>query len=221
VISTSRFVHGQVFPGVFEAPENRGYQSLRPGATFRSIERVPLQAGGFADLSRYPARRGFEDLVMLSADRRLPFAWTAVVFPGERYAWISLRDPRQLGHTIFWISNAGRHYPPWNGRHASVMGLEDVMSYFHEGIAKSVRPNPLSRRGIPTSLQLHPKRPTTLNYIMAVVDLPAGFDRVQAIQPAKGGVELLAVSGKRAQCAVELAFLRGGQPGGGDLEESA
>jgi hypothetical protein len=213
-ISTSRFVHGQVFPGGFEAPENRGYQSLKPGATFRAIERVPLQAGGFADLSRYPARRGFEDLVMLSADRRLPFAWTAAAFPRERYAWVSLRDPRQLGHTIFWISNGGRHYPPWNGRHTSVMGLEDVMTYFHEGIAKSVRPNPLSRRGIPTALQLDPKRPTTLNYIMAVVELPAGFDRVKAVRPVKGGVELIAFNGKRAQGAVDLAFLAGEQPRG-------
>jgi hypothetical protein len=219
IISTSPFVHGQVYPGAFEVPEKRGYQSLLPGARFRSIERVPLQAGGFTALSRYPARRGFEDLVMLSADPKLPLAWTAVVFPKERYAWLSLRNPRQLGHTIFWISNGGRHYPPWNGRHTSVMGLEDVTSYFHDGIAASVPPNPLSRRGIPTALQLSPTKPTAISYIMAVVELPAGFDRVRTVRPTKGGVELLAANGRRARGDVDLGFLEGNAPAAPGVEE--
>jgi len=88
----------------------------------------------------YPARRGFDDLVMLSADPDLPFAWNAVTFPAQRYVWFSLRDPRVLRHTIFWISNGGRHYAPWNGRHTGVLGLEDITSYFHMG--RRSRPGP-------------------------------------------------------------------------------
>lgn len=208
VISTSRFVQAQVFPGNFEAPENRGYQALEPGATFRSLERVPLLAGGTTDLTRYPARRGYEDLVMLTADAKLPFAWTAVAFPRERYVWFALRDPRVLRQTIFWISNGGRHYPPWNGRHVSVMGLEDTTSYFHYGLAESAKPNPLSRRGIPTTLTLHPRRPTAINYIMGVAEIPAGFDRVRDIRAVGDGIELTAANGKRARCAMELGFLQ-------------
>lgn len=207
-ISTSRIVSGQVYPGVFEAPENRGYQSLQPGAKFSSLERVPLIAGGTTDLTRYPARNGFEDLVMVTADDRVPLAWTAVVFPRERYAWIALRDPRQLRHTIFWISNGGRHYPPWSGRHRRVMGLEDVTSYFHGGLADSASPNPLSRRGIPTAFTLNPRQPTEIRYLMALVAVPAGFDRVKVIRPGAGGVELVATSGRRATCALDLDFLR-------------
>ena len=209
VISTSRLVRGQVFPGAFESPENFGYQSLKPGAVFRSLDRVPLLAGGHADLTRYPARKGFEDLVMLTADATLPFAWTAVTFPGEGHVWFALRDPRVLRHTVFWISNCGRHYAPWNGRHAAVMGLEEVTSYFHTGLAESVKPNALNRRGIPTTLTLNPKKPTTVNYIMAVAAIPRGFDRVAEIRAAKGGVELVAASGKRARCAVDVEFLGG------------
>lgn len=209
VISTSRFVRGQVFPGAFESPDTYGYQSLKPGATFRSLERVPLRAGGTTDLTRYPARKGFEDLVMLSADATLPFAWTAVVFPRERYVWFSLRDPRVLRHTIFWISNGGRHYAPWSGRHTAVLGLEDVTSYFHCGLAESAAPNPLSRRGLPTVLHLDPKKPTTVNYLMAVASIPAGFDRVREIRAIKGGVEFVAANGRRARCAVDLSFLSG------------
>lgn len=207
VVSTSRFVRGQVFPDAFEVPANRGYQSLAAGATFRSLERVPLAAGGTTDLSRYPARAGFEDLVMLTADAKLPMAWNAVTFPRERYVYFALRDPRQLRHTILWLSNGGRHYPPWNGRHTAVMGIEDVTSYFHTGLAESARPNPLNRRGIPTSVMLDPKKPMVVNYILGVAEIPAGFDRVKDIRPAKNGIELTAASGRRVHSSVDLHFL--------------
>lgn len=209
IVSTSRFVHAQVFPEAFESAENFGYQSLKPGAIFRSLERVPLQAGGDTDLTRYPARRGYEDLVMLTADPKLAFAWTAVTFPGEGYGWFALRDPRVLRQTVLWISNGGRHYAPWSSRHTAVMGLEDITGYFHYGLAESAKPNPLNRRGIPTTLTLHPKKPTTVNYIMAVAAIPRGFDRVADIRPAKGGVELVAANGRRVACPLDLAFLRG------------
>ncbi len=207
IVSTSRFVQGQVFPAAFEQPENRGYQSLEPGAVFRSLERVPLLNGKTTDLSRYPARRGFEDLVMLVADPKLSFAWNAVVFPRERYAYFALRDPRELRHTILWISNGGRHYPPWSGRHASVMGIEDTTSYFHFGLAESAAANPLSRRGLPTSLPMNPKRPVMISYIFGVAPIPAGFDRVADIARTDDGIELRAASGKRARCAVDVSFI--------------
>jgi hypothetical protein len=207
IVSTSRFTRAQVLPEWFERPENRGYQSLQPGAEFRSLERVPLLAGGTTDLTRYPARRGFEDLVMLMADPKLPFAWNAVTFPRERYVYFALRDPRVLRHTILWLSNGGRHYPPWNGRNTSVMGIEDTTSYFHLGLAESAKPNPLSRRGIPTTLAMSPKTPTTVNYILGVAAIPAGFDRVKQIARTRDGIELIAANGKRAACTVDVGFL--------------
>jgi hypothetical protein len=207
VISTSRFVAAQVFPGAFETPENRGYQALEPGASFRSLERVPLLAGGTVDLTPYPARRGYDDLVMLTADPKLAFAWNAVTFPSERYVWFALRDPRVLRHTLLWISNGGRHYPPWNGRHTAVMGIEDTTSYFHLGLAESAKPNPLSQRGIPTVLMFNPKKPTAINYIIGVAEIPRGFDRVAEIKRTADGIELVAANGKSAGCAVEVNFL--------------
>ena len=122
LVSTSRFVYGQVFPQAFELPEKRGYSWLKPGAEFKSLAKVPTITGETTDLTRYPARRGFEDLVMLVSDAKAPFAWTAVTFPKERYVWFALKDPRVLRETVFWLSNGGRHYPPWNGRHVNVHG---------------------------------------------------------------------------------------------------
>ena len=125
-ISTSRFEHGQVLPSAFESPEGGGYQSLRPGAVFRSLERVPLQDGSHADLTAFPARAGYDDLVLVAAPARLPLAWSAVTFSQPPYVWFALRDPRSLRSTLLWMSNGGRHYPPWNGEHTRVLGIEDV-----------------------------------------------------------------------------------------------
>lgn len=210
VVSTSRFTFGAVYPEPTERPENRGYSILKPAAEFQTLERVPTITGEITDLSRYPARRGFEDIALVAADTSLPFAWTAVVFPAQRFAWFALKDPRVLASTIFWFSNAGRHYPPWNGRHVSVMGLEEVTSAFHPGLAESVAPNLLSRRGIKTVVDLDPNRPLVVNYIMAVADIPTGFDRVTDIVSAgDGAVRLLSDAGHAVQAPVDLSWLRG------------
>lgn len=207
IVSTSRFTQAQVLPDLFERPEARGYTSLQADAAFRRLDRVPLQSGGFTDLSIYPARRGFDDLVMLTADPKLAFAWNAVTFPQEGNVYFALRDPRVLRHTLLWISNGGRHYPPWNGRHTDVMGIEDATSYFHYGLAESAKPNPLSRRGIPTTVTLNAKKPFSVRYLFGMAAIPRGFDRVAAIEPAKGGITLVAANGKRASAAVDLGFL--------------
>ncbi len=208
-ISTSRFVYGQVLPAVFEQPELGGYSALKMGAEFGSLDAVPTACGGSADLSRYPARRGFEDLVMVVSDAGLPFAWTAVAFPRERFVWFALKDPKVLGGTVLWLSNRGRHYPPWSSRHQNVMGLEEVTANFHLGLAASAGPNPISAKGRPTSLTLDPERPLVVNYIMGVAAIPAGFDRVAAMEPGadRKSITLQSASGRKAAAKVDLGFL--------------
>jgi len=207
-ISLSPWREGRVFPEAFETPANGGYSALKAGAPFASLSRVPLAAGGFADLSEYPAREGFEDLVMVSSRGRHGLAWTAVCFPKAGYVWFALKDPRTLASTVLWHSNGGRHYPPWNGRHRRVLGLEEVTAYFHLGQARSVAANPLSRKGIATVLRLRPNRPLSINYVMGVVSIPAKFDRVRTIQVAGGGVSIKAASGIEVFHPVSLEFFK-------------
>lgn len=209
VISTSPFVHGQVLPTPFENPAQRGYSYLKPGALFTNLDQVPTLTGDPADLTHYPARRGFEDLVMMVSDPSLPFAWTAVTFPKVRAVWFSLKDPRILRETVFWLSNGGRHYEPWNGRHINIMGLEEVTSYFHYGLAESVAKNPISQNGHPTHLMLDPRNPLRVPYIMIMTSIPAGFDRVADIvaAPDQHSVSLISTSGKRVKVPVDLDFI--------------
>ncbi len=212
-ISTSGFSFGQVYPGEFENPALGGYSSLKRASRFSTLESVRLATGGKTDLSRYPARRGYTDLVMLVSKLTEPFAWTAVTFPRERYVWFSLKDPRVLCQTVLWISNGGRHYYPWNGRHVSAMGIEEVTSYFHEGLAESAAPNPINRQGIPTCLGLKPDQPTRVNYIMGAVEIPAGFDVVKTIEPSGTDILLTSSNGKKVRTPANFEFLGGKLPG--------
>jgi hypothetical protein len=102
--------------------------------------------------------------------------------------------------------------PPWSGRHVNVMGLEDVTSYFHCGLAESAQDNALTARGYPTCVQLDPQRPFVVNYIMAVAPIPAGFDRVATIEagPGQDAVTLRAAGGATANVPLDLRFLNQG-----------
>ena len=206
-VATSPIRYGQVLPFDFENPARGGYSALKPGALFKRLTHVPTAAGQMADLTRYPARRGFEDLVQVINAPSDALAWTAVTFPKQRYTWFALKDPNVLASTVFWLSNGGRHYAPWSFRHVNVLGLEEVTSFFHVGLAESARANELTRRGFPTALRLTPGRPLTVNYIMGVVATPAGFDRVQRIRPEAGRIVLTASSGKKVTAPLASDFL--------------
>ena len=207
LIATSPISFGQVLPVPFEQPAQGGYHSLKKGAVFSSLEHVPSIDGKEADLTTYPARRGFEDLVMVTHEAMPDFAWTAVTFPAQRYVWFALKDPRVLRSTVLWISNGGRHYPPWSGRHVNVMGLEDVTSYFHLGLAESARPNPVNQRGIATALALKASAPLTVNYIMAVAEIPEKWGRVEVITPDAQGVTLRPTRGETIRVPLDTGFL--------------
>jgi len=208
-ILLSSWREGRVSPRPFETPALGGYSSLRIGAPFRRLDRVPLATGGFADLSCYPAREGFEDIVMVSSRARPgQLAWTTVTFPQAGYLWFSIKDPRTLASTVLWHSNGGRHYAPWSGRHRRVLGLEEVTSYFHLGLAESAAPNPLSAAGIPTVLQLNAKRPTLIKNIMGVVALPTGFDRLKSIRLAHNHLIARSDSGLTVRHPVDLSFFQ-------------
>lgn len=208
LVATAPFVWGQTSPIPVEDPAERGYSLLEPGARFASLDAVPTITGQAADLSRYPARRGFEDLVLLASDPDLPLAWTAVTFPDEGFVWFTLKDPSVLRQTILWISNGGRHYPPWSGRHVDVLGLEEVTSYFHFGLAESAAPNPLADAGIPTNASLD-GTPIEVACITAVAAVPAGFDHVADVLPQEGedAVTLTARSGASIVVPLHHAFL--------------
>ena len=208
IISTSKLRLAQVLPAPFENPAQGGYSSLKQGAWFRHLNNVPLADGGKTDLTRYPAREGFDDLVMMHHKDADDFAWTAIVFPEKKFVWFSLKNPTHLASTALWHSNGGRHYAPWNGGHRGVLGVEDVTAYFHLGLAASLADNPWKEKGVPTSIAFVRGKSTRIPYIMGIARLAAGFDSVRTIQRTDTGIRLQSESGAHIDHSVDTTFIQ-------------
>ncbi len=203
-IRTGPIAHGQVYPKAFENPAIGGYGCLKSGATFTSLDRVPLADGGMTSLAEYPVREGFEDLALFSSADK-DFAWTAVTLDG--YVWLALKNPRQFPSTLFWISNGGRHYAPWSGRHKRRLGIEDVCSFFHEGLESS-RTNQLPG-GIPTTASFSRDSSTALCHIQMAHPLEADFGVVESVERDDAGNGVWLINGKNQKtfAPVDWKFL--------------
>lgn len=212
-LSFSRNVLIHTYVAPTELPRNRGYSWLEPSTRVVGLDTTPCIDGSTTDLSRYPARRGFEDVVIVCTDPTVEIGWSAATFPEAGYVWFALRNPRQLASTLLWFSNGGRHYPPWNGRHTNVLGMEDITAFFHEGIAASCRPNLLTESGIRTCLEPDAQRSLSIPYIQGVARIPAGFDVVTAIEPEpdRRHIRLTAQSGAALAIGCHVDFVRTGK----------
>jgi hypothetical protein len=192
-VTTSKMRWCSVFPGAFSNPADGETQALKPGATFTDMREVELATGGFTDLTRYPQRPGNDDLVMMvnaETTPEQPFAWSAVVLDG--YVWFSLKNPVDFPATLLWMSNGGRSAPPWNGRHLGRIGVEEVCSYFSNGVAIS-RGNPLAAQGIPGTRHFSAETTVSLRIVQAVAAVPGDFGAVRRISP--DGDNAVAITG--------------------------
>jgi hypothetical protein len=211
-LSFSRIKRAQTFFEPTERPERRGYSSLKADVEIDDLHKVPCVDGSTTDLCCYPARRGYEDIAILCTDPSVALGWSAVTFPEQRFVWFALRNPAQLTCTLLWFSNGGRHFPPWNGRHVNVMGIEDMTGFFHVGLAASCRPNTLTAKGIRTCIEPDIFGRLSVPYVQGVTRIPAGFDCVAAIEAQEGGNGILlhADSGEVVQVPCHAEFLRTG-----------
>lgn len=211
-ISVSPFRWASVFPGMFSDPAAGETQALAAGARFTDLREVPLAAGGTTDLTRYPARLGNDDLVMMvnePATQEQPFAWSAAVLDG--YLWYCLKDPADFPATMFWLSNGGRSASPWNARHVGRIGIEEVCSYFSNGVVLS-REKHLVQDGVPTVRRFEIGQQVSLKVIQGVALVPDGFGIVRQIVPdGQDGVLVHGECGKSVRIAVDWKFLAAGE----------
>ncbi|TIT02535.1 MAG: hypothetical protein E5W85_32300, partial [Mesorhizobium sp.] len=114
--------------------------------------RFPAADGGTLDLTDYRIDQSREDFVTLvEADHGGP-GWTALARKAEADLVVVLKNPAELPVTMLWISNGGRDYAPWSGRHRGVLGIEDGRTAL--GHAASLGDNWLKREGVATAFAL-------------------------------------------------------------------
>jgi hypothetical protein len=129
------------------------------------------------------------------------------VRPDAGDIFLSLKNPADFPVTFLWFSNGGRSYPPWNGRHLGVLGIEEGRAYSAYGHAASIAPNPLSDAGIPTALELKPNGAAEVCHVIGGVPLPKGWSAVAGVDVAGDLVTLTGDGGQSAAYPFDPAFL--------------
>lgn len=209
-IRVSPFRFGMTNPTVFSDPAKREYQSLAIGAKFEDLKSVPVlfKDQPNADLSAFPDRTGFADLIALAntPDGTRP-AWVTAFNSETKSLWFSLKDPEVLPMTVFWIENHGRHGEPWEGRNRC-LGLEDVCAYFADGLVPSVTPNALTEMGVKTAHTLVAGKPFVVNYIQGAIPAESAADRLE-FQPQS--MTIAGPSGPSKPIPVRHEFLKTGK----------
>jgi hypothetical protein len=192
-----------------EPDPTRGRSRFATGVRFMDLGRLPLADGTTADLGRYPIADRHEDFVMLVEAQAAGLGWTAAVRPGAQDIMLSLKNPRDFPVTFLWYSNGGRDYPPWNGRHLGVLGIEEGRAWAGYGHAASIAPNPLSRVGIPTSLTLVPGGSIAVSHVVGGLSLPQGWARVKSVAAGQGTIRLTGDAAGEVVVPFDAGFLAG------------
>jgi len=119
-----------------------GVSRLAPDRSFERLEQVPCADGSSVDLTRFPLAFDTEELLQLRdvaapvTLRYLDAGWAV------RLDW----DHHLLPDLMLWVSNRGRAYAPWNGRHLA-LGIEPVQGAFDLGrVAAPPAGHPLADR---------------------------------------------------------------------------
>jgi len=188
------------------------YYALKPGQKFKDPKKVATiwKDEPFADLTSFPARKGFMDVAALYSKQGSDPSWTTAAVPSMGYLWFSLKDPKVLPQTLMWISNGGRHASPWSGRNLC-LGLEDTCGCFADGLTKSAENNIVNKNGIPTIINLDPEKPLIVNSIQGVVKIPQSFTKVKAIQFKENKLVFISVDGIGVETDVNWDFFNTGK----------
>lgn len=161
--------------------------------------------GATVDLTRYPSGAGHEDFVtLLEADAGI--GWTAVTRAAQDDIVVVLKDSALMPVTMLWMSNGGRDYAPWDGRHDGVLGIEDGCAAGSQGHRAAQGENAVTREGVPSALMLAPDTRHTLRHAIAVVPRPKGFDGVKCVEIVDDRLVLTALNGMQTEIRFESQY---------------
>lgn len=188
----------------------RGRSLLAYPARREDLHRFPGKDGTDVDLTHYRMDRRHEDFVtLIEADHGGP-GWAAVSRIAEKDVVLVLKNPVELPVTMLWISNGGRDYAPWNGRHRGVLGVEDGRTAV--GHAASLGDNWLKREGIATAFELDPDRRVAFRHVIGALPAETGSP-VRDVSAAADRLRLTTAEGAVLDAPYDAAFLRVGSNG--------
>lgn len=154
------FGHGDAtvftYPGVFEA----GVSRVAAARICRGVDAIPMNDGTTMSFRRLPLAQAAEEALLVTRHGGV----ARLTNYAEGYRAIIEWDEETFPALLLWVSNYGRTYAPWNGRHRA-LGVEPVCAPFDLGYAHAVNPSsPLRAHGIATARQFTPDQPVTTRY---------------------------------------------------------
>jgi hypothetical protein len=156
------------------------------------------------DLRHYPARHRVEDFCLLVEAPGATLGWTVLMRDAEDDMLVVLKDARTMPVTMIWVSNGGRDFSPWNGRHTGVIGIEDGCAAGGSGLADALGDNRITAMGVPTAIDL--SQPHVIRHAMLSLPRPRGWTEVCDITLADGGVTLTEIGGATVTAAFDDGF---------------
>ena len=166
--------------------------------------RLDRADGGQWDLRHYPAGHAVEDFCLLAEARGARVGWTVAMRNAEDDMLVVLKEARLLPVTMLWVSNGGRDFPPWNGRHTGVLGIEDGCAAGGTGLAAAQGENRLTAMGVPTVLQLGAAR--TIRHAMVSLPRPPGWCEVAGLTLDRGRLTLTETGGGQVSVPFDSGF---------------
>jgi hypothetical protein len=206
LLNFSDWIYGGTPPFTIEPNPEMGNSLLFYPQEFKSLNKVKLANGEFTDLTKYPTLKNSEDLLMLISDETLPFAWSTATAPKSGWLFFALKSPRVLRNTVLWLSNGGRFYSPFSGRHKNVIGIEETTSFFHLGHIASINKNFLLNKGYKTFIELDNTR-YKIRYLFGFISVPNNFSRVNSVEPFIDGINIIDENGIKVFTKVNLNFI--------------
>jgi hypothetical protein len=195
-------------PTPLEPDPARGRFQFAYPARVTDLTRLPLAAGGTTDLTDYRMEDKREDFITLvEADHGGP-GWTAIARRAEQDLVLVLKNPAELPVTMLWLSNGGRDYAPWSGRHLGVLGIEDGRAAM--GHAASLGDNWLKHEGVATAFALAEGRSISFRHVIGA--LPSAHAEAPAgIETARDRLRVIAADGTAKDVPFDGEFLRIGR----------
>ena len=144
------------YPGFFEP----GVSGAAHGKVTAGIDAVPMLDGSVRSFAALPLPFDTEELLLVAGHGGV----ARLTNRAEGYRIVMEWDPNVFPAVLLWVSNRGRRYPPWNGRHLG-LGVEPVAAPFDLGYAHAVNPkSPLRAHGVATATRFSPERDLETRY---------------------------------------------------------
>ncbi len=132
--------------------------------------------------------------------RGAAIGWSAALAAKDGFLFFAVKDAAALPETLLWMSNGGREYAPWSGRHKAVLGIEEAATSFHANGERAGGTDAARATGV----ELGGKH--VIRYAFGAIPAPQGWTRVADIQAENGVLKLTDASGAAVAVSFDYDF---------------